>query len=178
MRKSVPWQDFLYLTRISVPWRENLNRRCSGPWPSFCGTICLINKKNVPKYFRQNTGKKSILRVCILRERGEMHGLIGQKRLFSRLFDICGQNCNMENVHSTTRNIYSHWKTSFTELIAIFINSKFVSFCLCWLEGFTHLVCRFFYRIKKITVEVTAGAPSLSMHFDVSGTVVLFSLFP
>ena len=95
-----------------------------------------------------------------------MHGLIGQKRLFSRLFDICGHNCNMENVHSTTRNIYSHWKTSFTELIAIFINSKFVSFCLCWLEGFTHLVCRFFYYIKKITVEVTAGAPSLPMHFN------------
>ena len=96
-----------------------------------------------------------------------MHGLIGQKRLFSRLFDICGQNCNMENVHSATRNIYSHWKTSFTELIAIFINSKFVSFCLCWLERFTHLVCRFFYCIKKITVKVTAGAPSLQMHFDV-----------
>ena len=72
----------------------------------------------------------------------------------------------MENVHSTTRNIYSHWKTSFIELLAIFINSKFVSFCLCWLEGFTHLVCRFFYCIKKITVEVTAGAPSLPMHFD------------
>ena len=95
-----------------------------------------------------------------------MHGLIGQKRLFSRLFDICEQNCNMENVHSTTRNIYCHWKTSFTELIAIFINSKFVSFCLCWLEGFTHLVCRFFHCIKKITIEVTAGAPSLPMHFD------------
>ena len=41
-------------------------------------------------------------------ERGEMHGLIGQKRLFSMLFVICGQNCNMENVHTTTRNIYSH----------------------------------------------------------------------
>ena len=72
----------------------------------------------------------------------------------------------MENVHSTTRHIYSHWKTNFTELIAIFINSKFVTFCLCWLEGFTHLVYRFFYCIKKITVEVTAGAPSLHMHFD------------
>ena len=27
-------------------------------------------------------------------------------------------------------------------------------------------MCRFFYCIKKITIEVTAGAPSLPMHFD------------
>ena len=27
-------------------------------------------------------------------------------------------------------------------------------------------MCRFFYCMKKITVEVTAGAPSLPMHFD------------
>ena len=80
----------------------------------------------------------------------------------------------MENVYSTPRNSYSHWKTNFTELIAILINSKFVSFCLCWLKGFTHLVCRFFYCIKKITVEVTAGAPSLPMHFDGKNRVSYF----
>ena len=78
------------------------------------------------------------------------NAVIGQRRPFLRLLARFGWNNNIGNVHITIRNSYDHWRTSFTELISLSIISKFAQFCLHWLEGFTHLVRRFFTSLKTI----------------------------
>ena len=120
---------------------------------NICST-CIVNVESrnlqiswnrVTRESEQYSCRKSVYQTrSISWERGEMHGLIGQKGRFSKLLGRFGWNNNIENVHTTNRNSCSHWKTSFTEPISKYIISKFAQFCLCWLGEFTHLVCRFF----------------------------------